>query len=335
MPIGIRPINDFAFKKVFGTPGNKPILVSLLNAILQFPQPITDVIIENPFNPRDFEDDKLSILDLRVVDGLGQIYGVEIQLAPVQGLIERLVFYGCELYAGQLKNGQGYGQLKPVFVICLLEGCLWKDTARVHHAFRMMDKESGRTLDNSLAIHTLELGKYNLGEMDLSQASLLDCWLFWMIHAQDYDEAALNRLFSQDPIRQATRVIQKISEMTEDKAMYDSREKANRDRQWLQEAMVQAQEDLAKAKEGLAQAKEDLAQAKEGLAQAHKGLALAQMEGEANGRKKGEIRLIHFLQDSLGMKRTPDNQLLDKSLEQLEAITEDLRAKSEEFRKEP
>jgi len=59
------------------------------------------------------------------------------------------------------------------------------------------------------------------------------------------------------------------------------------------------------------------------------------MEGEATGRKKGEIRLIHFLQDSLGMKRTPDNQLLDKSLEQLEAITEDLRAKSEGFRKEP
>jgi hypothetical protein len=35
MPLGIRPINDFAFKKTFGTPENRPCLISLLNAILR------------------------------------------------------------------------------------------------------------------------------------------------------------------------------------------------------------------------------------------------------------------------------------------------------------
>jgi hypothetical protein len=34
-PIGIRPINDFAFKKTFGSPENKVALISLLNAILE------------------------------------------------------------------------------------------------------------------------------------------------------------------------------------------------------------------------------------------------------------------------------------------------------------
>ena len=33
-PIGIRPTNDFAFKKTFGSPENKVALISLLNAIL-------------------------------------------------------------------------------------------------------------------------------------------------------------------------------------------------------------------------------------------------------------------------------------------------------------
>ncbi|MFZ4083673.1 MAG: PD-(D/E)XK nuclease family transposase, partial [Pirellula sp.] len=53
-PIGIRPTNDFAFKKTFGSPENKLALISLLNAILTLPVPIVDVTIENPYNLQDF-----------------------------------------------------------------------------------------------------------------------------------------------------------------------------------------------------------------------------------------------------------------------------------------
>jgi hypothetical protein len=58
-PIGIRPTNDFAFKKTFGSPENKLALISLLNAILTLPVPIVDVTIENPYNLQDFQNDKL------------------------------------------------------------------------------------------------------------------------------------------------------------------------------------------------------------------------------------------------------------------------------------
>ena len=54
IPIGIRPTNDFAFKKTFGTPGNTLALVSLLNAILKLRVPIVNVAPQNPFNPQDF-----------------------------------------------------------------------------------------------------------------------------------------------------------------------------------------------------------------------------------------------------------------------------------------
>ena len=50
MAIGIRPLNDYAFKKVFGSPANKLALLSLLNAILKSEVPIVDVVILNPFN---------------------------------------------------------------------------------------------------------------------------------------------------------------------------------------------------------------------------------------------------------------------------------------------
>ncbi|MGO8752209.1 MAG: PD-(D/E)XK nuclease family transposase, partial [Thermoguttaceae bacterium] len=47
MPLGIRPTNDFAFKKIFGTAENRVALISLLNAILKLKSPIVEVTLEN------------------------------------------------------------------------------------------------------------------------------------------------------------------------------------------------------------------------------------------------------------------------------------------------
>ena len=46
MPLGIRPINDFAFKKTFGTAENRVALISLLNAILRPKSAIVEVTLE-------------------------------------------------------------------------------------------------------------------------------------------------------------------------------------------------------------------------------------------------------------------------------------------------
>ncbi len=100
MPLGIRPINDFAFKKIFGTPENRATLISLLNAILKLKSPIIEVTLENPYNLQDFKDDKLSVLDVKAVDEAGAIYDIEMQLTMFEGLVQRIVFYGCELHAG-------------------------------------------------------------------------------------------------------------------------------------------------------------------------------------------------------------------------------------------
>ncbi len=295
MPIGIRPINDFAFKKIFGSPGNKLALMSLLNAILGLSKPIVDVTIENPFNLQDFQDDKLSILDIKAVDQSGVIYDVEMQLSIFSGLIQRIVFYGCEIYSGQLNTGDDYSGLKPVFSICLLDGFLWNDSEKVHHAFQFTDRESGRTLNNTLEIHTLELGRYHVKEKDLPFASLLDCWLYWLIHAHEYEPAELLRLFPQTAIRQATQTITKIAEITEDKAMYDAREKAIRDQQWALNAS---------RKEGLIE---------------------GEIKGKIEGKIEGEIRMIRMLQEILEVPVSNESDFEGKSLEELRNQTSDLQ----------
>ena len=280
MPLGIRPINDFAFKKTFGTAENRVALISLLNAILTPNSPIVEVTIENPYNLQDFKDDKLSILDVKAVDGAGAIYDIEMQLAIFAGLMQRIVFYGCELYAGQLMKGDDYENLHPVYSICLVNGILWPEATRVHHVFRLADGESGRVLQGTLEIHTLELGRYTLREADLATADMLDCWLYWLLHAHEYEPAALLKLLPQQAIRQATETLARIAQISEDKAMYDAREKAIRDRQWELNAAFREGE-------------------REGEI---KGKIEGKIEGEIKGKIEGKIELIRTLQ---GILQTP------------------------------
>ena len=231
MPLGINPLNDFAFMKAFATPEGKPSLIGFLNAVLKPKSPITDVTVENPFNYKDFQDDKLSILDVKAVDAGRAWYDVEVQLILPPSTPKRLVYYGCELVVDQLREGDDYAKLLPAHSIWLLDGILWRETPQFHHAFQLTDSASGKILD-MLAIHTLELPKYNLKYSDLAPDDPLGWWLYWLRHAADYDAETLLKAFPQPAIRRASESLIRISQITEDKAMYDARERAIRDRQW-------------------------------------------------------------------------------------------------------
>jgi predicted transposase/invertase (TIGR01784 family) len=203
------------------------------------------------------------------------------------------VFYGCEVYAGQLKAGDDYSELKPVYSICLLQGQLWDDSPKVHHAFRLVDRDSGRLLEETLEIHTLELGWYNRTESELGTASLLDRWLFWLLHAHQYDAETLSRLFPQPEFQRVTETIVRIAKKTEDKAMYDTREKALRDQQWILNAACE--------------------QARE--------------EGRGEGREEGElIGKVRVLQSLLELPLSSDEELASKSRVDLEKLAVDLQS---------
>lgn len=227
------------------------------------------------------------------------------QLSIFSGLIKRVVFYGCEVYAGQFKAGDDYSKLKPVFSICLLEGTLWAKSPKVHHAFRLTDAQSGRTLSHTLEIHTLELGWYNLKEADLLTASALDRWIFWLMHAHEYDRETLLNLLPDQAFQMATRTLTRISEITEDKQMYDSREKAIRDRQWALNASRS-----------------------EGIAEGEiKGKIKGKIKGEIEGKIEGEIKLIRVLEEILQLPVSSENVLVGKFLEELQSIATTLQSK--------
>ncbi|WP_345320741.1 Rpn family recombination-promoting nuclease/putative transposase [Novipirellula rosea] len=232
MPLGIRPTVDFAFKKIFGSPQNSASLIGLLNAILDFEHPVVAVEILNPFSYQEFSESKLIVLDVRCRDSAGRWLNVEMQISVYAGLIERLVYYACSMYVDQLYPGSNYALAAPSISICLLNRILFAETDQAHHRFQMLDRESGREITDAIEVHTVELTKYELDAQTIAHASKLQQWAFLLLFAQDYDAETLRKLFPGIEFETAISTMEIISAKTEDKQMYDQREKAQRDYEW-------------------------------------------------------------------------------------------------------
>ncbi len=88
----IDPKIDCVFKALLGSEDNRALLIHFLNALLgaELPAPVSAVEILNPYNEREFLDDKLSIVDVKARDAQGRLYQVEIQILPHPDLPARM-----------------------------------------------------------------------------------------------------------------------------------------------------------------------------------------------------------------------------------------------------
>ena len=297
MKIGIRAWIDFAFRKIYGKPGNEICLISLLNAVLQFVDPVVSVEYLNPFGIKDFETDKLVCVDVKATDQRGRVFIVEIQIVVQSSFAKRAVFYACEAYTDQLRAGQGYGDLKATYSICLLMRNLWNDE-QLHHQFRLVDRESGRVLEESIEIHTVELAKYNGNAGDVRNASVLEQWAYWIKNSSEHTVEELQELIPGLEFLRATGELNAIREITEEKQMYDAREKASLD---IQSNLIDARQ------EGRQEGRQD-------------GRQEGRQEGIRIGEQRGKLEAsIQIYEGLLGDSPTSESALKDLSMEELES----------------
>ena len=296
MKIGIRAWIDFAFRKIFGKPGNEICLISLLNAVLQLPHPVVSVEYLNPFGYKDFETDKLVCVDVKATDQLGRVFIIEVQIVVQSSFAKRAVFYACEAYTDQLRAGQGYSNLKATYSICLLMRNLWDD-GQLHHQFQLVDRESRMVLEESIEIHTVELSKYNGDRSGVRTASVLEQWSFWIKNASEHTMEELRDLLPGLEFLRATGELNAIGEITEEKQMYDAREKASLD---IQSNLIDAR---------------------------HEGRQAGGQEGRQEGESVGRVKAY---QELLGDSIASDEELTRMTSEQLTCTILDLQTRLRE-----
>ncbi len=129
----ITPRVDIAFKKIFGVEENKDLLISLINSIVQEEDQVVDVALLNPYNPKHFRQDKLSILDIKAKGCNGKRFNIEIQISDEADYDKRALYYWAKLYTEQLKSAQDYDTLSKAIGIHILNFTSIPNVAKYHN----------------------------------------------------------------------------------------------------------------------------------------------------------------------------------------------------------
>jgi predicted transposase/invertase (TIGR01784 family) len=176
----ITPQVDIAFKKIFGVEENKDLLISLINSIVSPEDQVVDVEILNPYNPRNFKTDKLSILDIKAKNSDGKRYNIEIQISDEADYDKRALYYWAKLYTEQLEKSKDYALLNKAIGIHILNFTSIPSVEKYHNVFQLREKDHGLHYFKDIELHTIELNKFeniDHGKRILNKAEELSLFL--------------------------------------------------------------------------------------------------------------------------------------------------------------
>ena len=156
----VKPTADIFIKYLLGSKGNKDLLLSFINSVLEDAEfdKIVSVEIKNPFNLKAFVDDKESILDVKAIDENKRQYNVEIQTSGTEHFKNRSLYYWSKLYSSQLDGGAKYVDLNPAICINILDFKLFNEIEYLHTCFLLREQHAPEyILTDHLIIHFLEI----------------------------------------------------------------------------------------------------------------------------------------------------------------------------------
>lgn len=184
--------NDYVFKKIFAKPENNIELKELLEAILNID--IKKVEVKNPEISKNYEDEKLGILDIRAHINDDTIVDIEMQVANVYTIINRNISYSSRIITEQLQVGDSYKFLKKLISINILGENLLKRNSYhsiAHLKFERTEKEKyvdmgfkeeQEELTDKIEVHYIELKKFLKKNPGISNK--LEQWL-WLILGEE------------------------------------------------------------------------------------------------------------------------------------------------------
>ena len=255
----MKPKVDFAFKEIMEDVNAR---TGFLAAILKLdPSEITETRILNTNLRKLYQDDKLGILDVRVLLNNDSEIDVEIHLTELKVWADRSLFYLAKMFTAQIGPGETYNVFKKCISISILGFTLFRDEPDFYSCFHIREDTRHFLYTDRMEFHVIELPKLP-GELREDS----DRILLWakFINAERKEEFEM--LAKRDPyIESAYQHLQIISQDGEKRREYEARQRAILD---YNQGMLEARE--AGRTEGRA-------------------------EGRAEGKAETERNMIHRL----------------------------------------
>ncbi|MEG4483616.1 Rpn family recombination-promoting nuclease/putative transposase [Microcoleus sp. D2_18a_B4] len=179
---------DFGFKKIFGSPQSKDILISFLNAMLYDAQPtIEDLEIIDPYAAPSVTGLKDTYLDVKAKITGNKTVIIEMQVINVEAFTKRVVYNAAKTYATQLRPREGYSKLNPLIALTITDFILFENTEKflTHFVFKELE-ENFEYYNREIELVFVELPKFN---KELEQIeNLIQSWIYFIKNAPLFDE---------------------------------------------------------------------------------------------------------------------------------------------------
>jgi predicted transposase/invertase (TIGR01784 family) len=171
---------------------------------------------------REYPDDKLGVLDLKIYTSNKKIIDVEIQVRHQPSIWKRLLFYSAKLLVEQVKKGNQYQQINRVITIYIADHILIRESDAYHNRFRLYDENTHISFPDSIEINVLEIPKAT--EPD---GTPLGDWMQFFRARKEEEFMTISQ--TNPAIAEAWGVIKVLSGDERARALAEAREKARMD----------------------------------------------------------------------------------------------------------
>ncbi len=270
IPVFADPKTDFVFKRIFGAAERKPLLIALLNHLLELEgeHRILDVEHLSLEQHVAVPELKLSIVDVKCTEASGRRFVVEMQVAKVEGIEKRIVYNASKAYVMQLRSAEEYPALCDVVGVTICNFKLWPNKLKsgaykvpMLSRWRMQERHSKKVGLQQVQYTFLELPKYASGD---APRTMVEKWAYFFREAKNLD--VVPPALSDTPFREALDVARTASFSPAEWEAYDRAKMAEQD-----------------ARGALSVAREEGREA---------GVAEGELKGELKGKRDALLRVL-------------------------------------------
>lgn len=202
------PKADLTFKLVFGE--HKDLVMSLLNALLPL-EPDgqitsveylpTELVPENPGK-------KDSVVDVRCEDQQGRQFIVEMQMYWNQYFKSRVLLNASKAVVKQLKDGEGYNLIQPVYCLNLVNDIGFKsEPDEFYHDYAIVNVAHSDRIIEGLRFVFVELPKFR--PESIAEKKMAVLWLRFLTEINRKTSEAPAELLANEATRKALSLVEK------------------------------------------------------------------------------------------------------------------------------
>ena len=151
------PTVDFCFKELMQNPKvRKGFISALLNLP---PEEVEDTVLLPTLLSRDSADDKLGIMDVRVLLRDGTQMNMEMQVKYFEYWDERALFYLSKMFDSQIRKGESYEKLQKCIHVSILDFIHFPNDKECYRRIHFRDDKTSDLYSDKMELQILELKK--------------------------------------------------------------------------------------------------------------------------------------------------------------------------------